>query len=84
MPMSVGKHKALDLIGDFGVDQKASTRPRDRPEKAGHAMHFALVNRIMQDPTLYEILSFDQLATRVAHALRFMWLTFPTYSVARD
>jgi len=23
----------------------------------------------MSDPTLYEILSFDQLATRVAHAL---------------
>jgi UDP-3-O-[3-hydroxymyristoyl] N-acetylglucosamine deacetylase len=32
-------------------------------------MHFALVNRIMSDPTLYEILTFDQLATRVAHAL---------------
>ena len=38
-------------------------------EKAGHAMHFALVNRIMSDPTLYEILTFDQLATQVAHAL---------------
>ena len=38
-------------------------------ERAGHAMHYALVNRIMSDPTLYEILSFDQLATRVAHAL---------------
>ena len=38
-------------------------------ERAGHAMHFALVNRIMADPTLYEIISFDQLATRVAHAL---------------
>jgi hypothetical protein len=27
------------------------------------------VNRIMSDPTLYEILTFDQLADRVAHAL---------------
>ena len=32
-------------------------------------MHFALVNRIMSDPTLYEILSFDQLADRVTQAL---------------
>jgi UDP-3-O-[3-hydroxymyristoyl] N-acetylglucosamine deacetylase len=38
-------------------------------ERAGHAMHAALVNRIMSDPTLYETLSFDQLATRVVHAL---------------
>ena len=32
-------------------------------------MHTALVARIMSDPSLYEILTFDQLATRVAHAL---------------
>ena len=32
-------------------------------------MHAALVNRIMSDPTLYEVLDFDQLATRVAEAL---------------
>jgi UDP-3-O-[3-hydroxymyristoyl] N-acetylglucosamine deacetylase len=32
-------------------------------------MHAALVSRIMSDPSLYEILTFDQLATRVAHAL---------------
>ena len=38
-------------------------------ERAGHAMHAALVARIMSDPSLYEILSFDQLATRVVHAL---------------
>jgi UDP-3-O-[3-hydroxymyristoyl] N-acetylglucosamine deacetylase len=62
------RHKALDLIGDLAL--------LGRPllghviaERAGHAMHVALVNRIMSDPSLYEILSFDQLATRVAHAL---------------
>ena len=33
------------------------------------AMHVAMVAKIMSDPSLYEILSFDQLATRVAHAL---------------
>jgi hypothetical protein len=32
-------------------------------------MHFALVNRIMNDPTLYEIVNFEQVAVRGAHAL---------------
>ncbi len=62
------RHKALDLIGDLAL--------LGRPllghviaERAGHFMHAALVNRIMSDPTLYEVLDFDQLATRVAEAL---------------
>ena len=62
------RHKALDLIGDLAL--------LGRPllghviaERAGHAMHTALVARIMSDPSLYEILTFDQLASRVAHAL---------------
>jgi UDP-3-O-[3-hydroxymyristoyl] N-acetylglucosamine deacetylase len=62
------RHKALDLIGDLAL--------LGRPllgnviaERAGHAMHAALVARIMSDPGLYEILTFDQLASRVAHAL---------------
>jgi UDP-3-O-[3-hydroxymyristoyl] N-acetylglucosamine deacetylase len=62
------RHKALDLIGDLAL--------LGRPllghviaERAGHAMHAALVARIMQDPSLYEILTFDQLAGRVAQAL---------------
>ena len=62
------RHKALDLIGDVAL--------LGRPllgqlvaERAGHAMHVALVTKIMSDPSLYEILSFDQLAGRVAHAL---------------
>lgn len=62
------RHKALDLIGDLALIGKPLLG-HVIAEKAGHAMHFALVNRIMQDPTLYEILSFDQLATRVVHAL---------------
>jgi hypothetical protein len=32
-------------------------------------MHFALVNRIMNDPTLYEIVNYDQVSERSAHAL---------------
>lgn len=62
------RHKALDLIGDLAL--------LGRPllghviaERAGHAMHAALVKTIMSDPSLYEILTFDQLASRVAQAL---------------
>jgi UDP-3-O-[3-hydroxymyristoyl] N-acetylglucosamine deacetylase len=62
------RHKALDLIGDLAL--------LGRPllghviaERAGHAMHAALVARIMSDPTIYEILTFDQLASRVTQAL---------------
>jgi UDP-3-O-[3-hydroxymyristoyl] N-acetylglucosamine deacetylase len=62
------RHKALDLIGDLAL--------LGRPllghviaERAGHAMHAALVARIMSDPSLYEIITFDQLATRVVAAL---------------
>jgi UDP-3-O-[3-hydroxymyristoyl] N-acetylglucosamine deacetylase len=62
------RHKVLDLIGDLAM--------MGRPllghviaERAGHAMHAALVSRIMSDPSLYEIVSFDQLAMRVTAAL---------------
>jgi len=62
------RHKALDLIGDLAL--------LGRPllghviaERAGHAMHAALVARIMSDPTIYEIITFDQLASRVTQAL---------------
>jgi UDP-3-O-[3-hydroxymyristoyl] N-acetylglucosamine deacetylase len=62
------RHKALDLIGDLAL--------LGRPllghviaERAGHAMHTALVAKIMSDNSLYEIVSFDRLATRVAAAL---------------
>jgi UDP-3-O-[3-hydroxymyristoyl] N-acetylglucosamine deacetylase len=62
------RHKALDLIGDLAL--------LGRPllghviaERAGHAMHAALVKTIMSDPSLYEILTFDQLASRVAESL---------------
>jgi UDP-3-O-[3-hydroxymyristoyl] N-acetylglucosamine deacetylase len=62
------RHKALDLIGDLAL--------LGRPllghviaERAGHAMHTALVARIMSDPSLYEILTFEHLAARVAESL---------------
>ncbi len=62
------RHKALDLIGDLALIGKPLLG-HVIAERAGHAMHAALVARIMSDPTLYEVITFDQLATRVAHAL---------------
>ncbi len=62
------RHKTLDLIGDLAL----IGRPllcHVIAERAGHAMHVALVNRIMSDPSLYEVLSFEKLANRVMHAL---------------
>jgi UDP-3-O-[3-hydroxymyristoyl] N-acetylglucosamine deacetylase len=62
------RHKVLDLIGDFAL--------LGRPllghviaERAGHALHVAMVHKIMSDPSLYELLSFDQLASNVAESL---------------
>jgi UDP-3-O-[3-hydroxymyristoyl] N-acetylglucosamine deacetylase len=62
------RHKALDLIGDLALVGRPLLG-HVIAERAGHAMHAALVARIMSDPTLYEVITFDQLATRVAHAL---------------
>ncbi len=64
------RHKALDLIGDLAL----TGRPllgHVIAERAGHAMHVALVAKIMSDPSLYEILTFDQLAARVVDTLVF-------------
>ncbi len=62
------RHKALDLIGDLALIGRPLLG-HVIAERAGHAMHVALVSKIMSDSSLYEILSFDQLATRVAHSL---------------
>jgi UDP-3-O-[3-hydroxymyristoyl] N-acetylglucosamine deacetylase len=59
------RHKALDLIGDLALIGKPLLG-HVIAEKAGHAMHFALVNRIMNDPTLYEIITMDEPAGRFA------------------
>jgi len=62
------RHKALDLIGDLALVGKPLLG-HVIAEKAGHAMHFALVQKIMNDPTLYEILTLDQIEERSAQAL---------------
>jgi UDP-3-O-[3-hydroxymyristoyl] N-acetylglucosamine deacetylase len=62
------RHKALDLLGDLALIGRPLLG-HVIAERAGHAMHVALVSKIMSDSSLYEVMSFDQLATRVAHAL---------------
>lgn len=58
------RHKALDLIGDLALIGKPLLG-HIVAERAGHAMHVALVARIMSDPSLYEVITFDELANRV-------------------
>lgn len=61
------RHKALDLLGDLALI--------GRPllgcvvaEKAGHAMHVALVNKLMSDASLYEIVTLEHPAGRMAQS----------------
>lgn len=62
------RHKILDLIGDLALIGRPLIG-HVVAERAGHAMHTALVARIMSDPGLYEMLTFDELASRVVDAL---------------
>jgi UDP-3-O-[3-hydroxymyristoyl] N-acetylglucosamine deacetylase len=62
------RHKALDLIGDLALIG-SPLLGHVIAERAGHAMHAALVSKIMSDPSLYEIITFDQLAGRVVQEL---------------
>lgn len=62
------RHKLLDLIGDLALIGRPLLG-HVIAERAGHAMHVALVARIMSEPDLYEVVTFDQLAARVAQAL---------------
>jgi UDP-3-O-[3-hydroxymyristoyl] N-acetylglucosamine deacetylase len=62
------RHKALDLIGDLALIGRPLLG-HVIAERAGHAMHTALVAKIMSDASLYELVTFDQLALRVTAAL---------------
>lgn len=62
------RHKALDLIGDLALIGRPLLG-HVIAERAGHAMHTALVARIMSDPELYEIVTFDEMAARVTESL---------------
>lgn len=58
------RHKALDLIGDLALIGKPLLG-HVIAERAGHAMHAALVSKIMSDPSLYELITYEQLVPPV-------------------
>jgi len=62
------RHKALDLIGDLALIGQPLLG-HVIAERAGHAMHVALVAKIMADPSLYEVVTYDQVATPEAEVL---------------
>jgi UDP-3-O-[3-hydroxymyristoyl] N-acetylglucosamine deacetylase len=64
------RHKALDLIGDLALIGRPLLG-HVIAERAGHAMHTALVAKIMSDSSLYDIVTFDQLAARVTESLMY-------------
>jgi len=52
------RHKALDLIGDLALIGRP-LMGHVIAERAGHAMHAALVSKIMSDPSLYDIVGMN-------------------------
>jgi UDP-3-O-[3-hydroxymyristoyl] N-acetylglucosamine deacetylase len=52
------RHKVLDLIGDLSL-LGHQILGRVVADRAGHAMHTALVSRILKDPTLSEITTIE-------------------------
>jgi UDP-3-O-[3-hydroxymyristoyl] N-acetylglucosamine deacetylase len=61
------RHKALDLIGDLALIGRPLLG-EVVAERAGHAMHVALVAKIMSDPSLYEVVTAAALAERAVAA----------------
>ncbi len=59
------RHKVLDLIGDLALIGRPLLG-RVTAERAGHAMHAALVRKIMSDPSCYELVSGARAAVGVA------------------
>jgi len=59
------RHKALDLIGDLALVGKPLLG-HVVAERAGHAMHVALVRRLMSDPSLYELVSWEESSVQAA------------------
>jgi UDP-3-O-[3-hydroxymyristoyl] N-acetylglucosamine deacetylase len=52
------RHKALDLLGDLALIGHPLLG-QVVADKAGHAMHVALVHKLMSDPSLYEIVTLE-------------------------
>ncbi len=52
------RHKVLDLIGDLALIGH-QVLGRVEADRAGHAMHTALVRRLLRDPSLWEMTAMD-------------------------
>jgi UDP-3-O-[3-hydroxymyristoyl] N-acetylglucosamine deacetylase len=52
------RHKVLDLVGDLALLGK-QVLGKIVADRAGHAMHTALVSRILRDKTLWEEVTFS-------------------------
>jgi UDP-3-O-[3-hydroxymyristoyl] N-acetylglucosamine deacetylase len=61
------RHKVLDLIGDLALIGRPLLG-HVIAERAGHAMHTALVHRIMHDPSCYELVSGEEARSAAAQA----------------
>jgi UDP-3-O-[3-hydroxymyristoyl] N-acetylglucosamine deacetylase len=53
------RHKVLDLIGDLALIGH-QVLGRVEADRAGHAMHTALVTRLLRDPSLWEMTTLDE------------------------
>jgi len=62
------RHKVLDLIGDLALIGHPLVG-HVIAERAGHAMHTALVAQIMNDRSTFEIVTLDHLATEAVRTL---------------
>ena len=68
LPDECCRHKVLDLVGDLALIGRPLIG-HVVAERAGHAMHTALVAQIMNDRSTHELVTLDQLATEAARAL---------------
>jgi UDP-3-O-[3-hydroxymyristoyl] N-acetylglucosamine deacetylase len=62
------RHKVLDLIGDLALIGRPLLG-HVIAEQAGHAMHAALVQKIMRDPTCYEVVTSEAPKLKAAEAV---------------
>ena len=53
------RHKVLDLIGDLALFGKR-VLGYVKADRAGHAMHTAIVSRVLRDPTYWEEVTLDE------------------------
>ena len=55
------RHKVLDLIGDLALFGKRILG-YVKADRAGHAMHTAIVSRVLRDPSCWEEITLDEFA----------------------